>query len=97
ICGIFSDTINVFYSNIELGNDTTICEGMSLLLNAYIPTNGTYQWHDNSVGSSFTVTQQGKYWVEQIDYCGLKADSITVLYSPLPTINLGNDTIICKG
>jgi len=77
---IATDSIQVFYLTppaIDLGIDTTICEGTELLLDGYLP-GVTYRWHDNSKEATFNVTQAGTYWVDgAIDICAAR-DSIVV-------------------
>jgi gliding motility-associated-like protein len=93
------DTILVNYAplpTIYLGNDTTVCQGEALTLNATTP-NVTYLWQNNSTTPTFTVTQQGSYWVQVSDSCGSTIDTIIVNYNPIPTIDLGNDTTLCEG
>jgi gliding motility-associated-like protein len=97
-CQIGTDTIVVNYSNasaVDLGNDTTLCTGAALLLDATLP-NATYQWQDNSTNSSFNVTQAGTYWVSVASTCPT-VDSISVDFESQPTLELGNDTSICPG
>lgn len=59
-----SDTINVtIVKGIDvLGNDTTLCPGDSVILDASSVT-GSYMWNDGSTGSSLKVTSPGMYWV----------------------------------
>lgn len=98
-CGLDSDTIIIDQKDlpkIELGADTTICEGVVLELQ--LPMNDyTYQWIDFSTKATFIVEEQGVYWVVASNACGSVIDSITIDVSPLPAINLGNDTSICEG
>jgi len=97
-CGSKTDTIIVNYKTsptINLGNDTTLCTGVTLPLNA-TSSNATYIWQDNSTNPTYTVTQQGTYWVKATNYCGSKSDTINVSYILLPTVNLGKDTILCQ-
>ncbi len=94
-----SDTIKVQYvpwPAVDLGNDTTLCAGDQLVLSA-APGYATYTWQDNSSGSSYTVTQTGLYWCMVSNACSTASDSIYVNFSPLPVIDLGNDTVICNG
>ena len=96
-CGTTTDTINVSYNalpTVNLSNDT-LCQGETLTLDA-ASSNATYLWQDNSTNPSFTVTQQGTYWVEVTNNCGTTTDTINVSYHPLLTVNLSNDTL-CKG
>ena len=83
-------------ANIIFGNDTTICIGDSILLDASIFT-GDYLWQDGSTDSVFLVTQPGIYYVEVAISCEFYTDSIQVDFTPEPTVDLGNDTLICQG
>ena len=49
--------------NLNLGNDTTLCQGETLVLDA-TNVNATYLWHDNSSSPTYNVSQQGTYWVQ---------------------------------
>jgi len=94
-----SDSINIFYNplpNINLGNDTSLCFGKSLVLNASY-ANASYNWQNNTTGSTFTVTQQGNYWVDVTSNGCSSSDSITIHYNSLPVVNLGHDTTLCQG
>ena len=92
-----SFTVNVFYPpNVDFGNDTTLCQGETLTLDA-TTSNATYLWQDSSTNPTFNVSQQGSYWVEvSVSNCSM-ADTIAVSYNTLPTVDLGNDTTLCQG
>jgi gliding motility-associated-like protein len=81
--------------SINLGNDTTLCNGHNLILN---PGAGfsTYKWQDNSTNSSFNVANPGKYWVTVQNSCGITSDTINVFYKTNPAVNLGIDTRYCN-
>ncbi|MBT3209022.1 MAG: T9SS type A sorting domain-containing protein [Bacteroidetes bacterium] len=99
ICGEFSDSILITALEIpvvNLGNDTTICIGDSLVLNATNPQS-IYSWQDLSYDSSFTVWETNDYWVIVENQCGIATDSISIFMDFPLEINLGNDTIICQG
>ena len=98
-CGTAIDTISVSYAtppDINLGNDTSICQGETLVLDV-VCSNCTYFWQNNSTDSICNVTQPGIYWVQASNSCGAMTDSILVSYSNPPTISLGSDTILCFG
>ena len=80
----------------DLGNDTTICQGGSLVLDATSEAS-TYLWQDNSTNPTFTATEDGIYWVQITNSCGISSDSISITYSPIPSVDLGNDTVLCQG
>tara|TARA_R110002050_G_scaffold221792_2_gene357659 strand:- start:15598 stop:18330 length:2733 start_codon:yes stop_codon:yes gene_type:complete len=94
-----SDTIVATYNRlpgVDLGNDTTICQGDTIVLNP-MNTNATFRWQDQSVNPTFSVGQPGLYWVEVDSNNCLASDSIQVVVQPLPTVSLGNDTALCNG
>ena len=81
---------------LNLGNDTTLCQGDILTLDA-TTLNATYLWQDNSIKSTYNVTQQGTYWVKVTTNNCTVTDTINANYTPTPFVNLGNDTNLCEG
>ena len=71
---------------INLGNDTTLCEGQAMILND-TTLYTTCLWQDSSTNATYVVNQAGIYWVKAIiDSNCFAIDSIHVLYNPSPTI-----------
>lgn len=98
--GMIDTVINdLFVTSIpvlDLGNDTVICDGETLTLDATLQ-NATYLWQDNSTSSSYTISTEGKYFVEiTVDGCS-NTDTINVIYSPLPQAIISGDYNICDG
>ena len=94
-----SDTINIAYMGIDpidLGHDTTLCIGASLILDAGI-SNATFEWHDHSTASTFSVSQPGTYWVTALAGNCSTTDTIEVNYLSLLSLDLGPDTTLCMG
>ena len=81
--------------HVNLGPDTTICSGQSLTLNAGAITGATYLWQDGSTASTLSVTTPGTYWVHVTSGACTAGDTIVVNTTPLPVVNLGNDTTVC--
>jgi gliding motility-associated-like protein len=97
---VYSDTLNVFVNRVQtinLGNDTTLCSNDSLILFAGNENNTIYTWQDNSIDTIYTVTTDGTYYVESSNVCGTASDTIYIQSVPLPSVNLGNDTLLCSG
>lgn len=85
-------------NGIELGNDTVLCDGNTLLLQPVnpVPLTAQFLWQNGSSLSSFNVTQQGKYKVKlTIDGCSF-SDSLNVDYLSPPVFSLPSDTVICE-
>lgn len=83
---------------VDLGADTVICGGSSLLLDAG-NTGADYLWNDNSTNQTLTVTASGTYTVtvtELVNNCST-TDSISVTFGTVPTVTLPADTAICSG
>lgn len=80
----------------DLGPDTTLCEGESLLLDASIPWSA-YDWQDNTIASTQSVTQSGTYWVTVTNQCAVTTDTVQVTFAPSPNVDLGVDTTLCTG
>jgi hypothetical protein len=98
-CSI-SDTLKVIFSkapSLHLGNDTTLCEGASLNLDA-TNTNASYLWHDQSTNPTFSVDKSGLFYVRVgTGYQCVVSDSIQVDYSNTSLINLGDSIELCEG
>ena len=93
----FRDSITVSYKpspTLNLGNDTTLCDGQTLLLNAS-NNNSTYLWQDGSTSPSFSVSSPGTYSVKVDDNGCDTSGSITVRYIDKPIVNLVKDTLLC--
>jgi gliding motility-associated-like protein len=94
---VASDNIQLqfdFTPFLELGNDTIICEGNIVMLDAFTP-NGMYLWNDNSISSVRHVDSSGLYFVEvQVGICST-SDTINIQVLDAPPIHLGIDTFIC--
>ncbi len=97
-CGFITDTIEVIVeyniSNLNLGNDTTICRGDSVLLETQIPGVLT-KWKNGSSRSSIYVKDSGNYWVEITNSCGSWGDTVRISVLDPHTFSLGPDTGIC--
>ncbi len=81
---------------IHLGNDTTLCNGQSLILNGTFP-NSTYLWSTGATTSTISVNTTGSYSIAVTDSCGTGRDTIHVTFSPPPTVTTGPNDSICNG
>jgi len=94
---IKSDTIQVSYINtqqVNLGNDTALCAGSSLPLQANV-NNAAYLWSTGATTQTISVTQTGVYWVSVKNSACTITDTINVTFNTPPVLSLGNDSTIC--
>lgn len=81
--------------NINMGEDTTLCYGTGLLLDA-TSANATYVWQDQSTSATFLATQPGTYWVTAMSNGCTSSDTIVVDFYPADLVDFGNDTALCE-
>jgi gliding motility-associated-like protein len=92
-----ADTISVSsVSPPDLGNDTTICAGESVVLDAGNP-DAQFVWSTGQFIQAITASAQGIYWVDMTQGGCVFRDSmaLTVINVPFPA--LGPDSAICPG
>lgn len=89
---------------VDLGNDTIVCEDLTLSPN--LPLNGTFAW-DSLAGTfaavwdsvqTVTMTGTGDYiltYTDSLGFCGM--DTINVTINTTPVVDLGGNTNICDG
>ena len=95
-----TDTIHVDVSVppvFELGANTTICAGTSLVLDATSIPPGNVTWQDNSNATTQTVSLAGTYWAEVDNNGCVRFDTIVVAVSPAPLIALPAQEDLCIG
>jgi gliding motility-associated-like protein len=98
-CGeVFTDTVHVEVGSgpvFDLGPDTTLCNGASLVLNTP-PGATSVLWPDGSSGPSFSINTAGSYAVEaSIGLCP-SFDTIEVAVAN-PVADAGADLSACTG
>lgn len=81
----------------NIGNDTTICTGSSLVLNAGT-TSFNYSWSNGSTDTTTTINSGGIYWLDVTSGVCTSRDTIIISDSscaPLLAFN-SSDTDICE-
>ena len=99
-CRAESDSFHVSLygqSAVDFGNDSILCELATLLLDATQPHPAQYLWQDNSTNTTYTVWQDGDYWVVITDHCLGAGDTINIGYLNDFEVSLGPDTTLCEG
>lgn len=83
---------------IGIGNDTTICFGFPMVVNAAIPGESpTYLWQDGSTADTLLVADAGAYSVTAYWGFCIAKDTIVVAVNDSAYFTLGNDTLLCDG
>lgn len=84
---------------VDLGPDTLICLGDSLVLHAG-NTGAVFEWQDGSANQTFTALTDGTYAVTvstaALGSCSA-SDQISIFTVPVPMVDIGADTTICAG
>ena len=80
----------------NLGNDTNICAGQSITLNAGNP-GYNYQWSTGATTQTINVSATGTYWVIVNQGVCITPDSINLTIVPVPQVNIGPDSSVCTG
>ncbi len=89
----FINTIQLLF----LGNDTTVCAGETIVLDAG-PNYDAYLWSDGSTNQTLTVTTPGTYWVNAYDIFGcFKSDTINIDHFPDFTVTPTLTHPLCNG
>ncbi len=98
-CHLYIDSFSVRFTNftIPLPNDTGICNGDNIILDATVANAATYLWNNGSTSPLLPVNQEGRYSVVVTKDGCIGKDSVYVtLMNPYVDI-LQNDTLICRG
>lgn len=100
-----NDTLVVFVNptstlTVNIGPDTTICDGVVYNLNAGDPTQlqFDYEWDNASTLYNRDISAAGNYWVIKTNkntQCS-GHDTAKILTNPSPDVNLGADTGLCS-
>jgi len=93
-----SDTVEVFLfdpGSFSIGNDTIICEGDMIEVNAEIMAD-SYTWSNGDMDAT-TILPTGLHFVEVLlNGCEVR-DTIIIDAKPLPIVDLGPDQMKCIG
>ncbi|AFM03996.1 hypothetical protein Fleli_1577 [Bernardetia litoralis DSM 6794] len=96
-CGIAFDTVSVSFNqkpNVDLGIDTLLCQNENVIVS--LPTDYNYLWFDTDTSKTRSFSNAGIYYFDIINECGAKRDSIIINNFVEPTVNLGEDKLLCE-
>jgi gliding motility-associated-like protein len=92
-----TDTVTVvqhYLPHFNLGNDTILCAGTTLLLNPKL-NDEVFTWQNGGMQKTFLVTKAGKYKLKAENICGSVNDSIVIGYMNPPHLHFAQDTFLC--
>ncbi|SFW51326.1 gliding motility-associated C-terminal domain-containing protein [Chitinophaga sancti] len=101
-CGTFIDSIRIAFGGTvhpySLGPDTLLCPGETVIINGATSGATAYLWSTGATTPTVSASRPADLWCYATinNTCNV-IDSIRVRYNALRNVNLGNDTIICKG
>lgn len=93
------DSISIAYNAlpiVSLGNDTTLCESRTIVLDAGNP-GATYQWSTGSTARYLLASKPGIYSVSVTRNRCVSRDTLSIAYTLRPRFLLGADGLICAG
>lgn len=101
----YDTTLNIIVVDkpvVNLGNDTSLCDGTILTLDAGNPNADAYLWSTGATSQQIQVNTTGTYIAEVTNTDGgalqcKDSDTIIVTFFPVPVVNLGSDTCIETG
>ena len=82
--------------SVNIGNDTTLCFGQSVVLDATI-TGASYAWSTGDTSATIIADITGIYWVDVSSGPCSARDSLSITVMPEIIVSLGPDTTICHG
>jgi gliding motility-associated-like protein len=81
-CGVSVDSMKVTILPsaplVDLGQDTALCMGSSVLLTSNADAFTSTLWQDGSTGSTYLVSSSGTYSILETNSCGIAKDSISI-------------------
>ncbi|MBK9273724.1 MAG: gliding motility-associated C-terminal domain-containing protein [Flavobacteriales bacterium] len=89
-------SVEELFLSVDLGPDTLICDGASLLLDATIP-GASYLWSDGGTGPTTVAGGPGTYWVRVFSGPCSASDTIVITGGTIPELDLPQRVNLCPG
>ncbi len=88
--------ISFFPNVLDFGSDKRFCDKIDTLFKAPRNDFKSVTWNKTVNSFSFRAKQMGKLYIDVVNSNGcMESDSIQLKLFPSPTLNLGNDTVLC--
>lgn len=83
------------HAQLNIGNDTTICETSFTKILEAPPIYDSYLWNTGATSNSITIDTSGTYWVD-VEYDGcFFTDTIYIEYQPAINYSFDDSLILC--
>jgi gliding motility-associated-like protein len=82
---------------VELGNDTTLCDGQSIVLGGPSSPLEDYLWNTGATTSTITTDDAGTYILSVTKDTCTVTDTIVITVATSPSVNLGQNVVLCPG
>lgn len=94
---VFVEELAYELPEFSLGRDTTLCDWQNFTISPQLASLDSlrYRWQNGDTSQTYIVRQPGIYWVDITRGVCTVRDSMVVRYEP--AVNLGKDTVLCKG
>lgn len=98
LCSASSSATITVSNNLNVQvNDTSICQGQTVVLNAGY-AGSTYQWSNSNTSQTISVSGAGTYSVTVTHPSGCTGSDVAIItVNSNPTANAGGDVSICEG
>jgi len=87
--------ISTSESDVQIGNDTTICKGDTIAINSGISSPAYCTWNNGSHDPEIFINSAGFYWLEVNTNGCIDRDSLFITEISPPTIQANDTTIFC--
>ncbi len=99
-CGVLVDTITVIEDDVPQApgfRDTLFCNSEWVYKLELQDQNRKYIWNNGSTqGYRTFYSEPGVFWIETINTCGRRTDTLKLIQGALPLSQKFNDTFICN-
>lgn len=98
-CGTIEESINITYVpplNLNLATEYVLCLGDTLTIELERPF-ASYTWGDGSTEAERIFTTDGTHTVTVSTQCELYTTSFDAIFLVDPTVDLGDDIVLCPG
>ncbi len=96
-CPEVTDSIQVLLLDVPVvsaGNDTLVCEGETILLNATGEYISNYLWNTGATTAGISTSTAGLYYVVASNICAEASDTVEIAIQPAPQVEVTNDTTL---